>query len=83
MSLAYGVFGEITLLLENNYGDFSDWSREQLYHNVVSSLNSMLGYADDPKERKQIRNILGSPSKIQGIADGFIEDNKEYMTRVK
>jgi hypothetical protein len=83
MSLAYGVDGEIDLLLENNYGDYSDWSREQLYHNIVLSLNSMLRMMDDPEEIKQVKAILGSPSKMSAIADDFIEEHGEYMTKVK
>lgn len=83
MSLAYGVNGEIGLVLENNYGDYSDWSRSMLMDRIVETLNYMLTYADDPVERKEIRAMLRSNPKMNRIADDFIEEHSDYMTKVK
>lgn len=83
MSLAYGVDGEIGLVLENNYGDYSDWTRDMLMDKIRQTLTYMLTYADDPVERKEIRAMLRSSAKQNEIADDFIEEHSEYMTKVK
>jgi hypothetical protein len=83
MSLAYGVSGEIGLELENNYGDYSDWSREQLMSYIDKTLRNMLSFMDDPTEKHEVRDILRSKVKQNEIANDFIEEHGEYMTRVK
>lgn len=77
MSLAYGVEGELSLLLENNYGDYYDWDERDVLEHIDMALNDMLEYADDPKERKKIKLILSNEAKKKKIAKEFIKDKKE------
>jgi len=77
MSLAYGVNGEIDLELENNYGNYSDWTKEELMGHINETLHNMLTFADDKTERKEIRSILNSRIKQEKIAKDFIESHKE------
>ena len=83
MSLAYGVNGEIFLELENNYGDYSDWTREDLMNYIDETLKNMLSFMDDAKEKRQVRSIMNNPSKKQEIAKDFIEEHGEYMKNIR
>jgi hypothetical protein len=75
MSLAYGVEGEIDLELENNYGDYSSWSRDELMQHIDKTLRNMLTFMDDASEKRKVRAILNSREKKSKIARNFIDEH--------
>lgn len=76
MGLAYGVDGEIDLELENNYGDYSNWSKSELMNYIDKTLKNMLTFMDDLKERKQVKYIMNSQSKKEEIAKDFMKEHE-------
>lgn len=77
MSLAYGVEGELQLILENNFGDYYNWSEIDVLDHINTALRNMLEYADDPKDRKKINLIRSNEAKKKKIAKEFIKEKKE------
>jgi hypothetical protein len=77
MSLAYGVEGELTLELENNFGDYYEWDKAEVLRNINLALKNMLTFADDTNERKEIRALAKDMKKKEQIAEEFIKDKKE------
>jgi len=77
MSLAYGVEGELTLLLENNYGDYYNWDERDVLEHIDMALQDMWHYSTDLKETKKIKLLMDNEAKKKKIAKAFMKEKRE------